>query len=64
MFRGASDYLACVLEVMLSHVDMKIHRTSPFPPHILANIEAMAARHKGLAVPPQVGHRIGLPPPR
>jgi acyl-CoA thioester hydrolase len=62
MFRGETGYLACVLEVMISHVDMNVHRTSPFPEHVLRNINAMAEVHKTLPLPPQVGHLIGLPP--
>jgi acyl-CoA thioester hydrolase len=64
MFRGETSYLACVLEVMVSHVDMNIHRTAPFPDAILAKIEAMARDHAKVPLPPQVGHKIGLPPPR
>ena len=64
MFRGDTSYLACVLEVMLSHVDMTAKRTSPFPDHIQAKINEMAALHKPLPLPPQVGHVIALPPKR
>ncbi len=61
MFRGDTSYLACVLEVMVSHVDLTTHRTSPFPEAVKARIEALAAQHKALSLPPQVGHVIGLP---
>ena len=64
MFRGDTSYLACVLEVMLSHVDMTAKRTSPFPDAIQAKINAMADLHKALPLPPQVGHVIALPPKR
>ena len=64
MFRADTSYLACVLEVMISHVDMNIHRTSAWPPEILEKIQAMAAVHAKVPLPPQVGHKIGLPPPR
>jgi acyl-CoA thioester hydrolase len=62
MFRGESSYLACVMEVMISHVDMNIHRTSAWPDDIAAKIEAMAKLHAQVPLPPQVGHKIGLPP--
>ena len=62
MFRGDTSYLACVMEVMVSHVDLTTHRTSPFPDDVRARIEALAAVHKALPLPPQVGHKIGLPP--
>ena len=61
MFRADSMYLACVLEVMMSHVDLTSRRTCAFPIDILASIEAMAKIHAGLPLPPQVGHVIGLP---
>ena len=64
MFRGESTYLACVLEVMVSHVDLATHRTSPFPVDVRTRIEALAALHKTLALPLQVGHKIALPAPR
>ncbi len=61
MFRGDSSYLACVLEVMVSHVDLTTHRTSPFPDDVRTRIEALAALHKALRLPPQVGRKIALP---
>ncbi len=64
MFRGDSSYLACVLEVMVSHVDLTTHRTSPFPDDVGKRIEALAVEHKSLPLPPQVGHKIALPPIR
>jgi acyl-CoA thioester hydrolase len=54
--------VACILEVMVSHVDLTTHKTSNFPDEVKARIEAMAALHKSLPVPAQVGHKIGIPP--
>jgi acyl-CoA thioester hydrolase len=64
MFRGDTSYLACVLEVIVSHVDLGAKRTSPYPDDIQAKINEMAALHKQIPLPPQVGHVIGLPPKR
>ena len=61
MFRADSQYLACVVEVMMAHVDLTTRRTSAFPPEILCSIDAMAKTHAGLPLPPQVGHVISLP---
>jgi acyl-CoA thioester hydrolase len=61
MFHADEGWLACVTENMVMHVDMAAKRSSPFPPDILSRIEAMCAAHKALPVPPQVGHRIGIP---
>jgi acyl-CoA thioester hydrolase len=60
--RHASDgWVACVLEVIVSHVDLASHKTSNFPDEVAASIARIAEAHKGLPVPPQVGHRIGIP---
>jgi acyl-CoA thioester hydrolase len=53
--------IACILEVMVSHVDLNTHKTSNFPDDVKARIDAMAAAHKALPVPTQVGHKIGIP---
>jgi acyl-CoA thioester hydrolase len=52
--------VACILEVMVSHVDLTTHKTSNFPEDVKVRIELMAAEHKGLSVPVQVGHKIGI----
>jgi acyl-CoA thioester hydrolase len=64
MFRGDTSYLACVLEVIVSHVDLTAKRTSPYPVEIQARINEMVESHKSIPRPPQVGHVIGLPPKR
>jgi len=64
MFRAESLYLACVLELITSHVDLTTRRTAAFPTDILAKIEAMAAAQASLPLPPQLGHVIGLPSKR
>ena len=61
MFHAEEGWLAAVSEHMIIHVDMSSKRTSPFPPEVLAKIAAMCASHKELPVPPQVGHKIGIP---
>jgi hypothetical protein len=50
-----------VLEVIVSHVDLTSHKTSNFPADVLAKVAEITAAHKILPVPPQVGHRIGIP---
>ncbi len=61
MKHAKDGWVACVLEVMVSHVDLNIHKTSNFPDDVKARIDAMAAVHKILPVPQQVGHKIGIP---
>ena len=61
MFHADEGYLACVTENMVLHVSMETRRSAPFPADIQARIDEVATAHKGLAIPPQVGHRIGIP---
>ena len=60
MYHNADNFLSCVLEVIISHVDMNDKKTAPFPPAIQAKIDAMLNAHKALTLPPQVGHKIGI----
>ncbi|MGH6854988.1 MAG: thioesterase family protein [Aestuariivirga sp.] len=61
MFHESQGWLACVTENIVMHVDMAAKKSSPFPLHVLEKIKAMHEAHKSLPVPPQVGHRIGIP---
>ena len=61
MFHAKEGWLACVSEGIVMHVDMTSRKSSPFPADILSKIAAMHEAHKGLPVPPQVGHRIVIP---
>lgn len=61
MKHATDGWVACVLEVMVSHVDLSTHKTSSFPDDVKARIDAMAAEHTLLPAPAQVGHKIGIP---
>jgi acyl-CoA thioester hydrolase len=61
MKQADAGWTSCVLEVMVSHVDLTTHKTSNFPDEVKARIEVMAAGHRALPVPAQVGHKIGIP---
>lgn len=54
-------WIAATSENMLLHVSLSNRRAAPFAPEVAARLEAMAADHAPLPVPPQVGHRIGIP---
>jgi acyl-CoA thioester hydrolase len=60
MKHADEGWVACVLEVMVSHVDLNTHKTSNFPDDVKARIDAMAAEHNALPVPAQVGRKIGI----
>jgi acyl-CoA thioester hydrolase len=61
MRHATEGWVSCVLEVIVSHVDLTSHKTSNFPADVLAKVAEITAAHKLLPVPPQVGHRIGIP---
>jgi acyl-CoA thioester hydrolase len=48
MVNETTDKLAATLEVIASHADRKIRRTSPFPPEIVAQIDQTLAEHSQL----------------
>jgi len=61
MFHAGEGWLAAVSENMVMHIDMRAKKSSAFAPNELAMIKAMHQAHQSLAVPPQVGHKIGIP---
>jgi acyl-CoA thioester hydrolase len=61
MYHAKEGWLSCVTENIVMHVDMAAKKSAPFPPDVLERIKAMCEAHKALPVPPQVGHRIGIP---
>jgi acyl-CoA thioesterase FadM len=64
MLHGDDNRLLCTAEQMLVHVDMVAGRSAPILPDVAAALQAIAAAHADLPVPPQVGSRMQLPPPR
>ncbi len=64
MLHGDDGGLLCTAEQMLVHVDMNAGRSAPILPHVAAALQAIAAAHSSLPVPPQVGSVMQLPPPR
>jgi acyl-CoA thioester hydrolase len=61
MFHAQEGWLSCVAENIVMHVDMAAKKSAPFPKDVLDKIEGMCAAHAKLPVPPQVGHKIGIP---
>lgn len=64
MFHGETDAVLCTVEQMLVHVDMSAGRSAPILPHVAAALQAIAAAHAVLPIPPQVGSIMRLPAPR
>ncbi len=53
-------WLAATSEQLALHVDMAGPKVAPFPPDILARVEAMRAAHAGLPMPERAGRAIGI----
>lgn len=48
MLNETTRTLAATLEVLGAHADMRIRRTSPYPEHLAAALDAMIAAHRQL----------------
>lgn len=53
-------WLAATSEQLALHVDMAGPKVAPFPPDILARVEALRAAHAGLPMPERAGRAIGI----
>jgi acyl-CoA thioester hydrolase len=54
MTKGAPEIPAALCEFLCAHIDMRVRRTSPFPPHIAGAIDRLAAEHAVLGWPAPV----------
>jgi acyl-CoA thioester hydrolase len=61
MLHATEGWISCVLEVIISHIDLTVKKTSPFPQDVFDKIVRVSAAHAALAIPAQVGHQIGIP---
>jgi acyl-CoA thioester hydrolase len=61
LFHKKEGYIAATSEQIGMHVDMQSRRSAPFPEKVLAKLEDLKQAHADLAIPPQVGHVIGIP---
>ncbi len=64
MLHGTDGGLLCTAEQMLVHVDMNAGRSAAILPDVAAALQAIAASHAPLPIPPQVGSVMQLPPPK
>ena len=63
MYHADEGYLAATNELVSLHVSQATRRAAPMAPEIIDRLAHIQAVHDGLAVPPQVGRRIGLAGP-
>ena len=61
MFHASKGWLSCITENIVMHVDMAAKKSAAFPADVSEKIKAMCEAHSSLPVPPQVGHKIGIP---
>lgn len=60
MYHGDTGALLASVEQMLVHVDMHAGRSAPILPHVAEAVQAIAAAHAELPVPPRVGSVMRL----
>ena len=58
--RHADGWLAATSEVLSLHIDMSGPKVAPFPPDIMAKIEALSTAHAGLPMPERAGRSIAI----
>ena len=61
MHHAKENWVACITENIVMHVDLVTKKSSAFPPDVLEKIKTAHEAHKALPIPPQVGHKIGIP---
>ena len=58
--RHVDGWLAATSETLSLHVDMSGPKVAPFPPDVLARIEAVRAAHAAMPMPERAGRSIGI----
>ena len=58
LHEGDEGFTAASCDQLLLHVDLKLRRTAPFPPDILARLSDMRAAHAALPWPERAGRAI------
>ena len=64
MTHGDTGARLATVEQMLVHVDMAAGRSTPILPDVAAALDAVAAAHAALPIPPEVGRVMRLPASR
>ncbi|MEM7097288.1 MAG: thioesterase family protein [Pseudomonadota bacterium] len=64
MFHKQDGFIAATSEQIGMHVDMQTRRSAPFPAEVTEQLNSIFSIHQNLEHPPQVGHVIGIPPPK
>src|SRR3981189_1912657 len=58
---ATEGWLSATSENMTIHIDMTARKTAPFPPDILARVEALASAHSTVPRPEGLGRKVAMP---
>ena len=58
MVNESRQVLSATMEALLSHADLVLRKTSPFPPEISSRIDSLVAEGRGLPWPPPLSGAI------
>ena len=61
MWNSDEEFLAATCEVMSLHVSEETRRVSEMSEAVYKRLAEIWLLHRDLAVPPQVGHQMGVP---
>lgn len=64
MFHAEEGFRAAAQEILYLHVDLKVRRVAPWPTHVRRKLDAMAAVSAKSPLPPGIGRKITMPPPK
>jgi acyl-CoA thioester hydrolase len=64
MFHAEHGHRVAAQECLSLHVDLRVRRVAPFPPDLLARLQAAVRARAGEPMPEGVGRRIAMPAPR
>jgi acyl-CoA thioester hydrolase len=64
MFHAEGGHRVAAQELMGLHIDLRVRRTAPMPPDLLARIQAAVQAQAGEKLPAGIGRRIAMPAPR
>jgi acyl-CoA thioester hydrolase len=63
MFHAENGHRVAAQELMALHIDLRVRRTAPFPPEVMARVQAAVRSFEGLPPPKGVGRRITMSKP-
>jgi acyl-CoA thioester hydrolase len=64
MFHAERGHRVAAQELMGLHIDLRVRRTAPMPPDLLARIQAAVQAQAGEPMPEGIGRRIAMPAQR